>query len=88
MVLMISTVRAVLSSSLFVSISWGSLLKIESRRHDSLDNAVEVFELHSLYHFLHGHVLGVQRILPKCGVTKYSMNMSVGRLWVLRLPII
>lgn len=52
------------------------------------NNAVEYLNYTAFIIFFMGLFSAYTGFFQGCGVTKYSMNMSVGRLWVVRLPII
>lgn len=51
-------------------------------------NAVEYLNYTAFIIFFMGLFSAYTGFFQGCGVTKYSMNMSIGRLWIVRLPII
>ncbi len=85
-ILMISTIGCVIVF-IFQSPILGVFIK---DRSDVVlwDNAVEYLNYTAFIIFFMGLFSSYNGFFQGCGVTKYSMNMSVGRLWVLRLPII
>ena len=85
-VLMISTVGCIIVF-FFQSPILGVFIK---DRSDAVlwANAVEYLNYTAFIIFFMGMFSAYNGFFQGCGVTKYSMHMSVGRLWVLRLPII
>lgn len=52
------------------------------------NDAVEYLNFTAFIIFFMGMFSAYTGFFQGCGVTKYSMTMSVGRLWIIRLPII